>query len=140
MNEREQINDGSMLEPAVQTVGGMEVRPLTLASAAVLRRLQNPLYLAMMAGDDVQDLSPDAEDILQYIWVHAAPWEEVRRLAVVAPYRKEDFAAAVLDFGLKIRPEQLPAFMAVITGNATAVQAATAEALPDELTGDASKN
>lgn len=140
MNERDEINDGSMLTPAGQTVDGIEVRPLTLATAAVLRRLQNPLYLAMMAGEDVQDFSPEAEDILQYIWVHAAPWEDVKRLAVSAPYRKEEVAAAVLDFGLSIHPAQLPAFMAVITGAATAVQAATAEALPDELTGDASKN
>lgn len=141
-NEREQINDGSMLTAAndTQTVCGMKVRPMSLATAAVLRRLENPLYLAMMAGQEIDGNALDAEDILQYIWVHAADWQTVRSLAVNAPYRKEEVAAAVLDFGLNVRPDDLRVFLEHISGTAVAVQAATAETLPDELTGGESKN
>lgn len=116
---------------APQMMAGLQVRPVTFASLLVLRKLGNPLAVALEHGGSVS--GDDLEAIAEFLWVQCAPWDSVRRLT--ATYRKgEDRSllnASILDFAASLTTEQIHAAMASLSRHGEQVAAVAAEVMPD---------
>lgn len=116
---------------APQMMAGLQVRPVTFASLLLLRKLGNPLAVALETGGSVS--GDDLEAIAEFLWVQCAPWDSVRRLT--ATYRKgEDRSllnASILDFAASLTTEQIHAAMAVLSRHSEQVAAVAAEVMPD---------
>lgn len=138
---RDNTNESSaLLSPEPRRVGAFEVRPVTLATMLALKKLKNPLYLALSGGAEVEEAGVEEEHLVQFLWVHAAPWEEVRRLVVNAGAWREKIQEAVLDFSLKVRLQDTQAMVMLLKEELTAAVAAMATPLPEKYDEDSGKN
>ncbi len=135
LHYREITNSDSLLrEDEPYNVAGHNVRPVSLASMLVLKKLGNPLYNAIMGEDreSLDALGTDLEVMTEFVWVHAAPWPDVRRLAVRADYSREQVAEAILDYISTLPQDAMGDIVRLIIEQANANAAATARALPRE--------
>lgn len=105
-----------------------------------LKKLKNPLYLALSGGAEVEEAGVEEEHLVQFLWVHAAPWEEVRRLVVNAGAWREKIQEAVLDFSLKVRLQDTQAMVMLLKEELAAAVAAMATPLPEKYDEDSGKN
>lgn len=125
---REEINARSMLAPETTHIGGLKLRPISLGSMELLRQLNNPLA----AGES--DL--DTHTLAEFIWVHAAPLEEVVETVYNHPAQ---IAKKVTLFCMDISPAEIKLITASLAGERAAVEAASARPLekdeesPNEL-------
>lgn len=113
-----------MLAPPAQVKPGFTLRPISLGSLELLRQL----------GNTLADSSPDMEKLdtrtlSEYIWVHAAPLEEVVETIYNQP---SQVAKKIALFSMSIRPSDLKVITSAMAADTAAVQAASAVPLPDE--------
>lgn len=122
--QRDDINNRSMVAPATRTKSGLTLRAISLGSLELLRQLGNPL-----ANNDPNLDKLDTKTLAEYIWVHAAPQEEVVEYIYNQP---SQVAKQVALFSLNIKPSDLAAITSALVADTTAVQAANAVPLPDD--------
>ncbi len=130
---RDSLNNASMLQPAPKIGNtGLTLRPVSLGSLELLRAVNNPL-----AGSNATNALPelDTTALAQYIWIHAAPIDEVIEIIYNRP---SDIAKSVATFALKITPADLRSVTAVLQGDLGSIEAATAA--PEPRDGEESPN
>jgi len=116
---REERNNASMLQASAK-VAGLTLRPISLGSLEILRSIGNPL-----ASGNPEDLSHiDTSVFAQFIWVHAAPQDEVLDIVF---NRTSELARTVTIFALQISPHDLQAVANSMQGDLSAVAAASAQ-------------
>ncbi|MFI3244035.1 MAG: hypothetical protein R3Y56_07280 [Akkermansia sp.] len=119
---RDTTNNASIITPAAK-VGNLTMRPISLGSIELLREIGNPLA----SGNQTMIDSLDASIFAQFIWVHAAPIDEV----VDTIYNDlSSLARKVTVFSLNISPQDLNALAANLQRDLGAIEAASAQ--PEE--------
>ena len=116
---RDALNNRSMLAPAPQVGAGLTLRPLSLGSLELLKELKNPLA----EGGDLSNGEIDTTALAQYIWVHAAPTDEVLEVIYEKP---SQVARRVAAFGMQVSPNDLRAVTMALNSDTAAVEAASA--------------
>lgn len=82
---------------SIGQAGGRAVRPISLASMAILELLGNECL--RMLGENHGDKQVPMYALAEFVWVHAAAEEEVRDLVCGAEYdRERRVKAAVLEY------------------------------------------
>lgn len=134
---RKDLLDNAMAEPEVTEILGLRVRKISLGTLMLLARLGNPFAQAdklAALGEGVS--AADMAALGELVFVCAAPEEDVERLV----YReRRNFAAEADRFCSRIPLEAFAQVTRAIFGDAAAIRAAEASALPGEHEG-ASKN
>lgn len=100
----------------------------------MLTRIGSPIADLKKTATAADDLS--LPQLAEFIFIHGADPAEVRRVVYSAPF---ELAEKADEFCAAIPPEKIPSVLAAITGDAQAIQAAQAKAIPDP-TLPASKN
>ena len=123
ISTREDNNNRSMVQPATRTESGLTLRPISLGSLEILRHLGNPL-----SSGDTNMTTIDTHTLTEFIWVHAAPLEEVVDTVYNTPSQVNRKAAL---FAMSISPAELRTITASLSADQAAVQAASAIPQPD---------
>ena len=124
ISTREDSNNRSMIQPPARTESGLSLRPISLGSLEVLRQLGNPL-----ASGNAELTSIDTRTLTEFIWVHAAPLDEVVETVYNAPGQVNRKAAL---FAMNISPAELRTITSSLSADQAAVQAASAIPQPEE--------
>ena len=124
ISTREDNNNRSMVQPATRTESGLTLRPISLGSLEILRHLGNPL-----SSGDTNMTTIDTHTLTEFIWVHAAPLEEVVDTVYNAPSQVGRKAAL---FAMTISPAELRTITVSLSADQAAVQAASAIPQPEE--------
>lgn len=128
--------------PAVE-VNGLKVRPVSLSSMAMLELLGNSCLTQLRRRQDVpeEDHAAQAEEqpekysmyaLAEFVWIHAAPEEEVVRLVAGGGF--DDAAAirrAVLAFAGQVGFGSLGEIVAGMTAEMNSIMSAQAEGIKD---------
>ncbi len=123
---RDNTNNASIIAPASK-VGNVTMRPISLGSIELLRAIGNPLA----SGNQTMIDSLDTSIFAQFIWVHAAPLDEV----VDTIYNDlASLARKVTVFSLNISPQDLQALASNMQKDMSAIEAASAQ--PEEKDDD----
>ncbi|MBP3301796.1 MAG: hypothetical protein J6L64_01500 [Opitutales bacterium] len=124
---RQDILNQSMLAPGETEIApGVKMRKISLASLSMLARIGSPLASVDTAAKAGNEIS--ISDIAEFLYIHAAPLEEVRQTV----YRSRAALAEKADeFCAAIPPDKIPAILSALAGDAQAVRLAQASALPD---------
>ncbi len=124
---RDSLNNASMLQPA-PTIGntGLTLRPVSLGSLELLRAVNNPL-----AGSNATESLPelDTTAMAQYLWIHAAPINDVIETIYNRP---SDIAKSVAIFAMQITPADLRSVTGLLQGDLQSIEAASAAPEPRE--------
>ena len=123
ISSREDSNNRSMVQPPVRTKSGLSLRPISLGSLEVLRQLGNPL-----ASGDADMTNIDTHTLTEFIWVHAAPLDEVGETVYHAPSQVHRKAAL---FAMNISPAELRTITSALSADQASLQAASAIPQPD---------
>lgn len=123
ISSREDSNNRSLVQPPVRTESGLSLRPISLGSLEVLRQLGNPLASGNTELSDI-----DTGILTEFIWVHAAPLEEVMETVYNAPSQVKRRAA---QFAMTISPAELRVITSALSADQAALQAASAIPQPD---------
>ncbi len=123
ISSREDSNNRSMVQPAARTESGLVLRPISLGSLEVLRQLGNPL-----ASGNAELSTIDTRTLAEFIWVHAAPLDEVLETVYNAPSQVNRKAAL---FAMGISPAELRTITSALSADQAALQAASAIPQPD---------
>ena len=123
ISTREDSNNRSMIQPPARTESGLSLRPISLGSLEVLRQLGNPL-----ASGNTELTDIDTGILTEFIWVHAAPLDEVIETVYNAPSQVKRRAA---QFAMTISPAELRVITAALSADQAALQAASAIPQPD---------
>ena len=123
ISTREDSNNRSMIQPPARTESGLSLRPISLGSLEVLRQLGNPL-----ASGNTELTDIDTGILTEFIWVHAAPLDEVMETVYNAPSQVKRRAA---QFAMTISPAELRVITAALSADQAALQAASAIPQPD---------
>lgn len=123
ISSREDSNNRSLVQPPVRTESGLSLRPISLGSLEVLRQLGNPL-----ASGNTELTDIDTGILTEFIWVHAAPLDEVMETVYNAPSQVKRRAA---QFAMTISPAELRIITAALSADQAALQAASAIPQPD---------
>jgi len=107
----------------MRTESGLSLRPISLGSLEVLRQLGNPLASGNTELSDI-----DTGILTEFIWVHAAPLDEVMETVYNAPSQVKRRAA---QFAMTISPAELRVITAALSADQAALQAASAIPQPD---------
>jgi hypothetical protein len=125
------MNRQQLLETAFSdipsTIGATPLRQLSAGSFTLLGRLGNPMMVGNPNGE-TPDQSEMFEAVLQYVWVHSAPVEQVVRIRTAADLPTEEIAA----LGLSIPIGLALAFIASYQQCAERMQATLAETIEEE--------
>lgn len=114
---REDINNSAFTRPAAKA-GSLTLRPISLGSLELLRQIGNALATGEASPDSL-----DLHTISQFVWVHAAPLEEVVDTIYNEP---ASVGKAVALFCLDVAPAELQQIAAALTADCSAIQAAGA--------------
>lgn len=123
ISSREDSNNRSLVQPPVRTESGLSLRPISLGSLEVLRQLGNPL-----ASGNTELTDIDTGILTEFIWVHAAPLDEVIETVYNAPSQVKRRAA---QFAMTISPAELRVITSALSADQAALQAASAIPQPD---------
>ena len=123
ISTREDSNNRSMVQPSARLESGLTLRPISLGSLEILRQLGNPL-----ASGEANISTIDTRTLTEFIWVHAAPLDEVVETVYNAPSQVNRKAAL---FAMNISPAELRTITASLTADQASVQAASAIPQPD---------
>ena len=114
---REDINNSAFTRPAAKA-GSLTLRPISLGSLELLRQIGNALATGEASPDSL-----DLHTISQFVWVHAAPLEEVVDTIYNAPGQ---VGKAVALFCMDVSPSSLQQLTAALSSDCSAIQAAGA--------------
>lgn len=123
ISSREDSNNRSMIQPPARTESGLSLRPISLGSLEVLRQLGNPL-----ASGDADMTNIDTRTLTEFIWVHAAPLDEVVETVYNTPSQVNRKAAL---FAMSISPAELRVITSALSADQASLQAASAIPQPD---------
>ena len=123
ISSREDSNNRSLVQPPVRTESGLSLRPISLGSLEVLRQLGNPLASGNTELSDI-----DTGILTEFIWVHAAPLDEVMETVYNTPSQIKRRAA---QFAMTISPAELRVITSALSADQAALQAASAIPQPD---------
>ena len=123
ISSREDSNNRSLVQPPARTESGLALRPISLGSLEVLRQLGNPLASGNTELSDI-----DTGILTEFIWVHAAPLDEVMETVYNAPSQVKRRAA---QFAMTISPAELRVITSALSADQAALQAASAIPQPD---------
>lgn len=123
ITSREDTNNRSMLAPAQKPVDGVSLRPISLGSLEILRQLGNALATGSAELDAI-----DTKTLTEFIWVHAAPQDEV--VDTVYNHPSQVACKATL-FAMSISPAMLREVTSSFAADQASVRAASATAIPD---------
>lgn len=123
ISSREDSNNRSLVQPPVRTESGLSLRPISLGSLEVLRQLGNPL-----ASGNTELTDIDTGILTEFIWVHAAPLDEVMETVYNTPSQIKRRAA---QFAMTISPAELRVITSALSADQAALQAASAIPQPD---------
>lgn len=123
ISAREDSNNRSMVQPPARTESGLTLRPISLGSLEVLRQLGNPL-----TSGNAELATIDTRTLAEFIWVHAAPLDEVLETVYNAPSQVGRKSAL---FAMAISPAELCTITAALSADQAALQAASAIPQPD---------
>jgi len=123
ISSREDSNNRSLVQPPARTESGLALRPISLGSLEVLRQLGNPL-----ASGNTELTDIDTGILTEFIWVHAAPLDEVMETVYNAPSQVKRRAA---QFAMTISPAELRVITSALSADQAALQAASAIPQPD---------
>ena len=123
ISSREDSNNRSLVQPPMRTESGLSLRPISLGSLEVLRQLGNPL-----ASGNTELTDIDTGILTEFIWVHAAPLDEVMETVYNAPSQVKRRAA---QFAMTISPAELRVITSALSADQAALQAASAIPQPD---------
>ena len=123
ISTREDSNNCSMIQPPARTESGLSLRPISLGSLEVLRQLGNPL-----ASGDADMTNIDTRTLTEFIWVHAAPLDEVVETVYNTPSQVNRKAAL---FAMSISPAELRVITSALSADQASLQAASAIPQPD---------
>ena len=123
ISSREDSNNRSLVQPPARTESGLALRPISLGSLEVLRQLGNPLASGNTELSDI-----DTGILTEFIWVHAAPLDEVMETVYNTPSQVKRRAA---QFAMTISPAELRVITAALSADQAALQAASAIPQPD---------
>jgi len=123
ISSREDSNNRSLVQPPMRTESGLSLRPISLGSLEVLRQLGNPLASGNTELSDI-----DTGILTEFIWVHAAPLDEVMETVYNAPSQVKRRAA---QFAMTISPAELRVITSALSADQAALQAASAIPQPD---------
>lgn len=123
ISSREDSNNRSLVQPPARTESGLALRPISLGSLEVLRQLGNPL-----ASGNTELTNIDTGILTEFIWVHAAPLDEVMETVYNAPSQVKRRAA---QFAMTISPAELRVITSALSADQAALQAASAIPQPD---------
>lgn len=123
ISSREDSNNRSLVQPPARTESGLSLRPISLGSLEVLRQLGNPLASGNTELSDI-----DTGILTEFIWVHAAPLDEVMETVYNAPSQVKRRAA---QFAMTISPAELRVITSALSADQAALQAASAIPQPD---------
>ncbi len=127
LERRETASMRAMLAPDEFPLSkGIELRPLTLGTLALLRQTKNE-FLTGTGGK----LENEIFAALAFAYIHAAPLAEVRRNV----WNENAFRDAVAAFGDEMPPEKLPALIAEILRRLADIGALQFETKPQPGTG-----
>ena len=120
---REDTNARSMLAPENTSIAGLTLRAISLGSMELLRQIGNPLA----TGETETDI--DSHTLAEFIWVHAAPLQEVVETVYDFPTQ---VGKKVTLFCMDISPADISKVAASLAGERAAVIAASARPLDEE--------
>ena len=123
ISSREDSNNRSLVQPPARTESGLALRPISLGSLEVLRQLGNPL-----ASGNAELTNIDTGILTEFIWVHAAPLDEIMETVYNAPSQVKRRAA---QFAMTISPSELRVITAALSADQAALQAASAIPQPN---------
>ena len=123
ISSREDSNNRSLVQPPARTESGLALRPISLGSLEVLRQLGNPL-----ASGNTELTNIDTGILAEFIWVHAAPLDEVMETVYNTPSQVKRRAA---QFAMTISPAELRVITSALSADQAALQAASAIPQPD---------
>ena len=123
ISTREDENNRSMIQPPARTESGLTLRPISLGSLEVLRQLGNPL-----SSGNAELTNIDIGILTEFIWVHAAPLDEVVETVYNTPSQVKRKAA---QFAMSISPAELRVITSALSADQAALQAASAIPQPD---------
>ena len=124
ISSREDSNNRSMMQPQARTESGLSLRPISLGSLEILRQLGNPIS---SGNADMSNI--DTRTLTEFIWVHAAPLDEVMDTVYNTPSQVNRKAAL---FAINISPAELRTITTALATDQAAVQAASAIPLPED--------
>lgn len=126
---REQHLAEAMTAPGPE-VGGLQLRKPSIGSLLLLRKTGNRLFSAdgKMAEVDETNLLEFADDLVGFIFIHAAPIEEVTRLCH-GP--REDFERKLSEFALELDGDKLPELLGHLHAESAAIGAAQVSPEPE---------
>lgn len=127
MSDRNNILDDAFTAPETLDVApGVEVRRLSLQSLSMLARIGSPvaeIFSGTRRGEDVE--IPFAA-LAEFVFVHAAPLDEVKRCV----YRERGrLAEAADEFCARVAPAKIPEIVAFLLGDVSAARLAQAHAM-----------
>ena len=132
---RQDILNDAFTSPEPEIVPGIRIRKISLQSLSMLTRIGSPIAdLKKAASAGTEDFS--VPDIAEFIFIHAADPELVRRCVYTARF---ELASKADEFCAAIPPDKIPEILAAIMGDAQAIRAAQASAIPD-ASASSSKN
>lgn len=128
METRHTTLDNALTEPAsTEIVPGISVRKISLQTLSMLARIGSPLaQIDRLSSEDLGKLS--VPDIAEFVFIHAAPTEDVRHCVYRARF---ELAQRADEFCAKIALPDFQKILAAITADATAIRSAQVSVIPD---------
>lgn len=123
--------------PNVLTIAGQPLRPMTGGSMMILQQFRNPLFAAApepveeTAAEDADRVREDYLGLLQFVWVHTAPIEEVIAAAEAGEQGLAIARKAAWRLALEYTPDQVTEFGRQFAGLKARVEAGMTEAIPE---------
>lgn len=139
---RDEIFDAAFAGDTMATPSGTTLRRFSINTLSQLAKLKNPIrYLITGALPDTQ-LSPanDLPYILEFIWLLAAPKDDVIHLLSAYNGDKEPIETAIYNFFDGQGTEKITEYLAAITVQMTEAQASAVTLQPEPGKGQITKN
>ena len=127
---REDENNRSIIKPDTRLKNGLVLRPISLGSLEILRQLGNPLCSGV-----TEAVETDIRVLTEYIWVHAAPIENVVDAVYNTPSQVPKKVAL---FCMNIKPNELSTIINSLVADSASVE--MAGTIPQSEADDESPN
>ena len=130
---REWINISTGAMPSVvETRAGTQVRRASLVSLMRARMLRNPCVLGEC------DLADHVYDYAEYMWLHCAPIEDIRRAVARWRFAPLELRERVIDWAMSVPITELPEMVQCIFADKQAIRAASVRVIDEH--GEQGKN
>lgn len=115
---------------ALTPESGEDIRHLSMASIALLGRTGNKTCAALLNGEEIN--LEDREDLLEFIWCHVAPKDEVIKAFLIYPTNPFILKSSVFNWGLELQSEQLDQYIISILIDKQNIKNSESEVIPEK--------